>query len=255
MGLLTRLGSIFSRYPGAARPTGDEPRALDFDSAAEGDIVEGSPLDAIDDPVSDEPRVSTRPVNLARPAMRRTKQEWFDELQRNHQELTDLIRKFDAHLDSTRERDERLAHAATEVGRIVPSIEHLARSGADEVDRVCERVVSAIESASERALSVSRESARGLAGLAEQLGRSNDSQAELVTRLAEFRQTMSDVASSSAEATRLLGEMSRRDAERQARQDRQAAKTRLWVIAGVSTAFVLAAGAIAVAIVAIIRAS
>lgn len=255
MGLLTRLGSIFARHPGATHPISGDPRPPDFDAAADADIIDEHPLDDLDDPTPDPSVVTTRPVHLARPPARRTKQEWFDELQRNHQELTDLIRKFDAHLDSSEQRAERLMRAADALDRVAPSIETLSHTVTDQVSAAAERITSAVETASGRAQSSADNAATAFNAIAEHLHQSNAGQTELVTRLAEFRQSMTEVARTGAESTRLLAEMSQRDAERQTRLDQRLASTRLWLVLGVTAAFVLSAAAIAVAVIAITKSS
>lgn len=245
MGLLTRLGTMFSRHPGASS------QPADFDSAADADIIEGHPLDHLDDgPADGSSVVTTRPVNLARPTARRTKQEWFDELQRNHQELTDLIRKFDAHLDSTEQRAERLMCAADALDGLSPALDQLTRSIADQVVTAADRITGAIETASDRAES-SANAAR--TDMADHLGQSNKAQVELITRMAEFRQSMTDVAQASAESSRLLAEISQRDSERYARVDQRLASVRVWIITGIALAFVLSVAAITISVIAITK--
>lgn len=256
MGLLTRLGSIFSRHPGgtAVSPS-DEPRQPTFDEASDAEVVDEHPLDDL--PEGEEPDgsvISTRPVNLARPSVRRTKQEWFEELQRNHQELVDLIGKFDAHLDREASRSDRLMQVADALDRALPAIERLSENLGDRMDHAADRIADAVEAGAQRAEQQAEASGRALSGISEHLQTSAAGQVELVTRLAEFRETMSDMARSGAESSRLLSEMSRQGAERQQQMEQRLAATRLWVILGVSAALGVAAGAVAVAVIAITRA-
>ena len=252
MGLLTRLGSIFSRHPGARTGTitFEDQSPPGFDDAHDADLIDEHPLDDLDESM-DPSMVTTRPVNLARPLTRRTKQEWFDELQRNHQELTDLIRKFDAHLDRDDERAERLLRAADALDRVVPAIEQLSQSVNERMTEACARITDSVDASSRRVEARAEESGRSLADISEHLRTSADGQHELVARLAEFRQTMSDMARNGAESSRLLSEMSTRDADRQDELERRLASTRLWVILGVSAAFLIGVCAIAVAVIAI----
>ncbi|MCA9280501.1 MAG: hypothetical protein H6812_09700 [Phycisphaeraceae bacterium] len=256
MGLLTRLGSIFSRHPGApANPEApDQASPPGFDDAHDAEIVEEHPLEALEE-LADASVVTTRQVNLARPLTRRTKQEWFDELQRNHQELTDLIRKFDSHLDREAERADRIVRAAEALDLVVPAIERLAERMGDRVDDAATRITGSVEVSSRRAEMHASESGKSLEEITGHLRTSASGQTELVTRLAEFRQTMSDMARAGSESTRLLAEMSARDTTRQEQLERRIASTRAWIIVGVCAAMAIGVSAIAVAVIAITRTS
>ncbi len=257
MGLLTRLGSIFARHPGGVSGAGGRgpDQLIGFDDAAEGEIVDEHPLEDLDAEEGAEALVSTRPVNLTRPIAKRTKQEWFDELQRNHQELVDLVRKFDSHLDREADRADRLAEVSEALGRALPAVERLSSELGERLDRNADRVADAIEGAAARADRNAERLEGSLGGIGEQLQTSTAGQVELVTRLAEFRQTMSEMAHAGAESTRLLAEMSERDARRQADLERRIASMRLWVALGVGVALAVAAVAVTMGVVALVTRS
>lgn len=257
MGLLTRLGSIFARHPGGAAGAGGRgpDQLIGFDDAAEGEVVDEHPLEVLEGEESAEALVATRPVNLTRPLAKRTKQEWFDELQRNHQELVDLVRKFDSHLDREAERADRLAGVSEALGRALPAVERLSSELGERLDKGADRIADAIEGGAARAERHAERVEGALGGIGEQLQTSTAGQVELVTRLAEFRQTMSEMAHASAESTRILGEMSERDARRQVDLERRVASMRLWVVLGVGVALAVAAVAVTLGVVALITQS
>jgi hypothetical protein len=204
------------------------------------DRLEGASDDAL--------HAVSRRVDLAPPP--RTKQELFEDLQRNYREAVELIRKVDGHLDRDESRGEQLMTIARRIDDTLPSVErtpeHLAKLG--------EQIVEAIRTS---AVSDEKRIARveeGLGRIVSTLERSSTAQVELTATMAAFRETLADIDRSNRRSAQALESMDHRRAEREDEIARMLATSKVWMLVALILSVAMGTVAMAIAIVSLVTA-
>ena len=270
MGLLTRISNVFGagssrRSAGPvsssnARRSGSlTEHASPLSDQTTGDALEGLSLAesklgtaTLDDPLEDASdealRAVSRRVDLAPPP--RTKQELFEDLQKNYREAVELIRKVDGHLDRDETRAEQLMTIARRVDDTLPSLErtpeHLARLG--------EQIVEAIRAS---AAADEKRVARiedGLGRIVSTLERSSGAQVELTATMAAFRETLTDIDHSNRRSAQALESMDHRRAAREDEIARMLATSKVWMLVALILSVAMGTVAMAIAIVSMVTA-
>lgn len=122
-----------------------------------------------------------------------SKRELMDELQRNYREVVTLVRKVNTHLDRVETRSTHLMEVA------------------DRVEPALERVADEVRARGREALAAQRGVADEVMGairvVGEQVATTATAQAQLVTTMAQFRETMTGIARSNELATQTLQSM------------------------------------------------
>lgn len=267
MGLLTRISNVFSG--GAthrAAGFGSSPRDRHNGSGADhrapndagsDDSLEGLALteskiatatrdDQLGDASDDALHAVSRRVDLAPPP--RTKQELFEDLQRNYREAVELIRKVDGHLDRDETRAEQLMTIARRIDDTLPSVErtpeHLARLG----DQIVEAVRSSAASDEKRVARIEE----GLGRIVSTLDRSSTAQVELTATMAAFRETLADIDRSNRRSAQALETMDRRRAEREDEIARMLSTSKVWMLVALLLSVAMGTVAMAIAIVSLV---
>lgn len=169
----------------------------------------------------------------------RSRQEALAELQRNYNEVIELVRKMGAHLDRESTRSARMLELAE---RIPEAIELLSESRGQN-----ERMIDALRSASESARKADAQIEQALVAVRERLDEASESDAQLVGTLAEFRGSLREMADASSASGRAIQSMNERNAQRDAELSEILTVTRRWIIA----ALVLGAVGVAAAVVSV----
>lgn len=135
-------------------------------------------------------------------ATKKSRQELIEELSRNYQEVLQLVRKVSTHLDKEEEREQRVTELAKKVEHISSSLDTMPDRINDNAGKLNKEIVSAIDRQAQA-------ENKALEQVIEQARKSGEAQGKLVTTMAEFRETMSDVSKSGARSNEILAEMSR----------------------------------------------
>jgi len=230
MGLLSRVSRLFgapassaSARPGSATerssamPTASqtvEMKSREPQVASAVATNDDAPIPLSDDPSIAEVKIDSEPTLQSQLAAEskaatpvatpigspRNKQELIEELSRNYKEVVQLVRKVSDHLDREDEREQRVAELSLKVdsiGNVLAAMPEQINSHAGHLN---EQIVRAID----RSAEAEREA---LSQVIEQAHRSGETQAKLVTTMAEFRETMSDVSRSGTRSNEILAEM------------------------------------------------
>lgn len=177
----------------------------------------------------------------------RNKQELFDELQRNYREVVRLVRKVDTHLDTHNERSDKLAAIATRLDRAIPAIERLGETPERidalraELNQIVQRAQGA---ADERAAKIERV----VKNVVDRLESQALDQQRLVATMAEFRETMGELATTNRESGAAVRELARTVRERDTTMNAQLGSIRTRVTVGLALIGAVAIGALAVAV-------
>ncbi len=238
MGLVSRFALFFrgrSAHPEPRREAGAPP-AIDPLEASE-DLA---PFDS-----SDRALVEVRPLSVA---PRRNKQELLDDLERRYHEVVELVRKVDAHLDKADERADRTADLAR---RLLDAVERLSSSDSEHDQRrhaehveLLNRLIQTQSSGADRLDTT-------LTRLGAQAEAAGHSREQLVMTMAEFRETMSDVARSNARGASALEEGARLQHERDERLSTIIGANQRRMIGILVASMTLAAAALVVAFIAL----
>lgn len=276
MSLLTRISGVFrpsgsraagrSARPGSiadadstfttrrVRPNSPDTPADAADDArdhAEPEVLDGPPGAPPASPPGfpsgqSDPTADPASVRAIAPAPK-NKQELLEELHKNYQEVLELVRKVDTHLDSERERGKEVTDIARRLDQALPALvqtpERLAQVG--------EQIAGAIERASAGDRAHLEDLRAGVGELHSTIRESAGSQAELVTTMAAFRETLTDVGRHSARSNELLQAVERAQEAQASRMDKTLASSRLWTIGALAVALSISTVGVAIAIVAL----
>lgn len=229
MGLLTRFSSLFGAKAQsraaqgsshAFRPAAPTPASpVDIDISREDDDLLRE-----DDPLrfDDEPRRPPSPVSVsAAPPAPKSKGEMIAELQKNYNEVMELIRKVSNHLDEQAGRSERLMEIAERIPEALDALPELRSQN--------ERIIVALRDAAEEARSRDEQSAQTLDRLGDRLEESRESDRVLVGTMAEFRGTLREMADTNERTGATLSDMNQRNAAREQELHNILLLTRRWI--------------------------
>ena len=122
-----------------------------------------------------------------------SKRELMEELQKNYREVVTLVRKVNTHLDRVETRSSHLMEVV------------------DGLEPALDRISDEVRARGRDALAAQRDMTGEVIGairvVSEQVTTSADAQSQLVTTMAQFRETMSGIAHSSEQATQALQSM------------------------------------------------
>lgn len=207
---------------------------------------------AVDDIGADDdsPIVEVRPLAVASGGapVRRNKQDLLDDLEKSYREVVELVRKVDSHLDKADRRADRVVEVADQLLQAVqrlPDGEHGERRHQQQLE-LLQKVVE------EQRTGVDRlDTALARIGVqAEVAGQSHE---QLVMTMAEFRETMCDVARSSTRSAQAVESGNDQRRESDERLARIIAGNQRWMLGVLGASMVLAAAALILSIVAVIR--
>ena len=143
----------------------------------------------------------------------RNKQELFDELQRNYRDLVALVRKVDSHLDTQTERSKSLAEIAERFDRTLPAIERLGETP-DKLDELRAEINTIVKQTRADADQRAARIEKVVSGVVERLEAQARDQHQLVSTMAEFRETIGELSSSTRESGVAVRELARSVRER-----------------------------------------
>lgn len=221
MGVFGRLATKLGRRKAGAVNGGVPYRQVRMD-AASGEDGDGVALQRPDEPSP------------------RSRQELLQELQKNYNEVIELVRKVDGHLDRESERSVRMLELAE---RIPEAIDLLAETRGQN-----ERIIEAVREATEAAKSSDSKMESALDLVHDRLDESRESDAQLVGTMAEFRGSLREMADASAQSGRAIASMNERNAQRDADLAEIMTVTRRWIVA----ALLLGALGVAAAMVSVV---
>ena len=266
MGLLTRISNVFTGRPGEpfaanrvdrfrrhgtpAPHAAGSPEPADAEAIAEskaaGVATLDEPLDTADASEGALRAVSRR-VEVAPPAPR-TRQELFEDLQKNYREAVELIRKVDGHLDRDESRAEHFMAIARRIDDAVPTVERVP----DHVSKIGEQIVEAIRGAAagedKRAARIEQALSRAVSNL----DRSSGAQVELAATMSAFRETLAEIDRSNRRSAQALESMDERRAEREDEVKRMLASGRTWMLLALFLSVAMGTVAMAIAVVAVV---
>jgi len=180
----------------------------------------------------------------------RNKQELFDELQRNYRDLVALVRKVDSHLDTQTERSKSLAEIAERVDRTLPAIERLGETP-DKLDELRNEINTIVKQnkadADQRAARIEKV-VSDVVGRLEAQARD---QHQLVSTMAEFRETIGELSSSTRESGVAVRELARSVRERDQALVGQITSVKRRVTVGFAAVAVIAGAAAVLAAIAL----
>jgi len=171
----------------------------------------------------------------------KSKQELIAEIQRNYQEVLELVRKVDSHLDDSSERSKRLFDLAQGVPDGMASIVEVKQQN-EVITGAIERVASSLESTQGHAASTVDE-LRTIATKLDHAGQRGDALAESV---GELRGILAEVASSSAHLNGVMETIQKEAASREERLASLIEREQRWMV------FALALCGVSVAVAAVI---
>lgn len=254
MGLLNK----FAVLVGLRREAPDSSRvrrdgASRYNGAALTDSLRsGSSSLATDEGGADEdsPVVEVRPIAVSSGGapVRRNKQELMDDLEKSYREVVELVRKVDSHLDKADRRADRVVEVADrllEVVQRMPDSEHGERRHQQQIDLLGKL-------AEEHRSGVDRLDT-ALARIGVQAEVASQSHEQLVMTMAEFRETMCDVARSSTRSAQAVEAGNDQKRESDERLSRLIAGNQRWMMGILAASMVLAAAALILSIVAVVR--
>ncbi len=279
MGLFKKLGSAFSRSsdgkaaspapskasrPPASRPpkptaspgvngAGSATATATLDPPASGRLTpNGSPNGVANGASS---AVMTRRTEPASPATSpRNKQELLEELQKNYQEVVELVRKVDAHLDRDETRAGEFVSIARRVDEALPTLREAPEELRTTLQTLSERVTEAIERASTVGDQRVARLETALTRISDTLDAHGASQRELTTTMASFRETLGDIAATSERTGNVLERVEKRQAEREAETASLLKSSRNWLLASLAISVAVATAAMAIAVVSMLGA-
>lgn len=244
MGLLTRFRSMLF----GSRPAPRRAEAHVLASAVNG---ASAGQDSADE---DGPLVEVRPLAVAggagAPAVvsRKSRQELMDDLEKSYREVVELVRKVDAHLDKADQRAERMGELADQLLRAVenlPSREHDEQARQRQIELLSQMV-------EEQRAGVDRLD-NTLARLGVQAEVAGQSHEQLVMTMAEFRETMCDVSRASGRSAQAIEASTEQKRQADERLARAIVGNQRWMIGILAASMVLAAGALVLAVIAVVR--
>lgn len=198
-----------------------------------------------------KPAASQEPAHEMAPTPR-TKQELFEDLQRNYRDVVDLVRKVDAHLDRNEQRAQEMATIARRIDETLPALQSFPEQVREQLDRLNTEVVTAIRETSSRSDARAGEIQKTLTTIGGRIESTSESHAQLVTTMAGFRQTLGDLATSSDRTSSTLESIDSRRQEREDELTKMLIASRRWSVTTLAVTLLGVSVAAAIAIVALV---
>jgi len=229
MGILERLTTAFSRRSGEqwsgpdrrrrqVPPRPSRPVAVEF---------EGGNGDMRDESAGSENGEAGERSPIVAP---RSRQEMLGELQKNYAEVLELVRKVSGHLDKQDERAARLMEIAERLPAAMDALPQIREQNAQTLsalNRLVELGVAEGES--------SRAATDELASIKTRLEQARETELELVSTMASFRESVSDVSRASERVGVAVEGLDRRGAQRDAQLAEAMNAGRRWTVALLAT--------------------
>jgi methyl-accepting chemotaxis protein len=173
----------------------------------------------------------------------KSKQELLAEIQRNYQEVLELVRKVDTHLDESGDRSLRLIELADRVPEGMSTILEL-KSQTEVVPHAIERVTE-IVSSSEGHASAAVEELRGIAARFDEASQRGEA---LAGAVGEFREILTAVAGSGARLNDVMEKIQTEASSREERLVSLIEREQRWMVFALSLCGFSVAVAIVVAV-------
>lgn len=193
------------------------------------------------------PRPSSKVVEVSAP---RSRQEIFEDLQRNYREAVELIRKVDGHLDRDEARAEQFIAIARRLDDTRPTVESLP----EHVSGAAEQIVEAVRTTSLAEEKRAQRLEQILARLGAHVERSSEAHVELTTTMSSFRETLAEIAESNRATSRTLESMERRRSEREEDMARLVTSSRNWMLVALGLCVAMGTVAMTISLVAMLGA-
>lgn len=213
-----------------------------------------------DRPDSDSPErglVEVRPITvgaLSQPVApslaRRGKQDLLDDLERSYREVVELVRKVDGHLDKADERAERMASVAD---RLLEVVERLPASYSEHGERRHNEQIALLQRMVETQHEGVDRLDTTLARLGVQAEVAGQSHEQLVMTMAEFRETMCDVARGATRSAAAVETGAQQQRESDDRLAQIIVGNQRWMIGILAASMTLAAAALVIAVIAVFK--
>lgn len=270
MGFISSIGKMFAGAPKQARrnPTGSfagEPQS----ATATAPVDQATTLrerlseDRLDDlygeqqtpregrPEMSDPGATDRALR-PEPASPRNKQELLEELQQNYREVVDLVRKVDDHLDRNEQRAGEMLAIARRVDQALPALTEFPAEMRAHLGELREGVTTAIREHGNKGDERAQRINAVLETVEKKIAASGASQAQLVTTMAGFRETLGELADSSSRTSTVLEDIDHRRMEREDELTKMLVASRRWSVAAMALAIVIGSVALAVGVVALV---
>ena len=173
----------------------------------------------------------------------KSKQELLAEIQRNYQEVLELVRKVDTHLDESSGRSQQLIELADRVPEGMASLVELKKQN-EVVTHAIERVTEVVTSTDGHA-SAAVEELRGIAIRFDEASRRGET---LAGAVGEFREILTEVATSGVRLNTVMETIQREASSREERLVSLIEREQRWMIFAMSLCGVSVAVAAVIAI-------
>lgn len=250
MGLLSRVASIFGKSPAASQRTNTYGGVSAIGETGPAVAVDAEPQDNAADG-REGPLVEVMPVSVRSvPATKKSRQDMLEELEQNYREVLDIVRKVDTHLDKADDRAQRMAEIAErmlDVAERIPAAinENAAQRHAEQIEL--------LRAIAEEGRGGAERVEQALVRLGVQHEVASQSHEQLVTSMAEFRETMGEVGRTNRRTAEALETGNRQKQESDERLSAIIVGNQRWMIGILAASMLLAAAALMVAVVAVTR--
>jgi len=173
----------------------------------------------------------------------KSKQELLAEIQRNYQEVLELVRKMDGHLDESSERSQKLFDLAERVPEGMSTIVELKNQN-EAVTHAIERITEVVASTEGHTLSTVEE----LRAIASRFDEASLRGEALAGAVGEFREVLGTVASNSAHLNGVMENIQREASSREERLVTLIEREQRWMIFALSLCGISVAVAMVIAI-------
>ncbi len=181
---------------------------------------------------------------------KRSRQEIVEEVQQSYKEIVGLVKRVNEHLDRADKRAEEIDRVAL---RVAEATEKLPEAIAEATGRYHEAQIAALQEIAERQTDGAQRVETTVAQLGVQMEVASQSHEQLVTTMADFRETMGDVSESNARTAVALDASIEQKREADDRLARMIVQNQRWMIGIVAGIMVFAATSLVVAVVAMAR--
>lgn len=263
MGFLSSIGKMFGsgtserreRAPIGGAPTpGGGVGVIDQATPLREQIHAEQPRPSRRERVSETPVVVEPDMGVPEPtpSAPKNKQELFEELQKNYRDVVDLVKKVDAHLDRNEVRAEEMVSIARRIDETLPALSAFPEEIRSQLDELRREVVGAITTSSQRSDARADEANQALGAISERIDATGRAHTQLVSTMAGFRETLGELATSSARTSDVLQSIDTRRQQREDELTRMLVASRRWSVVTLSVTLVGVSAAVAVAIIALV---
>ncbi len=223
---------------------GKKPRA---GSTAQG-VAQVRPEDPLDLELNEEGAVVGPDGAMEHRTPPKSKQELLAEIQRNYQEVLELVRKVDGHLDESSGRSQRLVELAERVPDGMTTLIELKNQN-EVVTHAIERITE-IAASTEGHASATVEELRSIATRFDEASQRSEA---LAGTVGEFRGILTEVAGSSARLNDVMEGIQREASSREERLVTLIEREQRWMIFALSLCGISVSVAIVIAVIFVFR--